>query len=71
MSTFSLVVSQREIKMGMMEHALVLYQGEGFTKFFLKDIGWTMMEQMRNLPQIDEFPNPDGRQLIVHSVNKL
>ena len=39
--TFSLVVSQRECMMGVMEHVLVLRQGEGFKKTLLKEMGWT------------------------------
>ena len=51
--TFSLVVSQRECMMGVMEHVLVLRQREGFKKTLLKEMGWTMMDQMRTLPPID------------------
>ena len=57
--TFSLVVSQRERMMGVMEHVMVLIQGEGFIKSFLKDMGWTIMDQMRTLPSIDECPDPN------------
>ena len=57
--TFSLVVSQRERMMGVMEHVMVLIQGEGFTKSFLKDMGWTIMDQMRTLPSIDECRGPN------------
>ena len=39
--TFSLVGSQRERMMGVMEHVMVLIQGEGFMKSLLKDMGWT------------------------------
>ena len=45
--------------MGVMEHVMVLIQGEGFTKSFLKDMGWTIMDQMRTLPSIDECPGPN------------
>lgn len=38
---------------------MVLIQGEGFTKSLLKDMGWTMMDQMRILPLIDECPGPN------------
>ena len=57
--TFSLAVSQWECMMGVMEHVLVLRQGEGFKKTLLKEIGWTMMDQMRTLPPIDECPDPN------------
>ena len=56
---FSLVISQCERQMGVMEHVLILKQGMGYTKKVLKDLGWTMMEQMRALPPIDECPSPD------------
>ncbi len=45
--------------MGIMEHTATLMKGERATKRFLKDIGWSLMEQMRSLPQIDECPTPD------------
>ena len=45
--------------MGVMEHVLVLKQGMGYTKKVLKDLGWTMMEQMRVLPLIDEYSSLD------------
>lgn len=45
--------------MGVMEHVLVLKQGMGYTKKVLKDLGWTMMEQMRVLPPIDECSSLD------------
>ena len=56
--TFSFVVSQRERMIGVMEHVMVFIQGEGFTKSLLKDMGWTIMDQMRTLPPIDECPGP-------------
>ncbi|XP_030942199.1 uncharacterized protein LOC115967261 [Quercus lobata] len=57
--TFNLVVSQWECMIGVMEHVLVLRQGEGFKKTLLKEMGWTMMDQMRTLPPIDECPDPN------------
>lgn len=56
---FSLVISQCERQLGVMEHVLVLKQGAGYTKKVLKDLGWTMMDQMQALPPIDECPFPD------------
>lgn len=56
---FSLVISQCERQLGVMEHVLVLKQGAGYTKKVLKDLGWTMMDQMQALPPIDECPSPD------------
>lgn len=43
---FSLVISQCERQLGVMGHVLVLKQGAGYTKKVLKDLGWTMMDQM-------------------------
>ena len=45
--------------MGIMEHTTTMLTGEGSTKRFLKEMGWSLKEQMRCLSQIDECPTPD------------
>lgn len=45
--------------MGVMEHTTTLINESGATKRFLKEMGWSLMEQMRSLPQIDECPTSD------------
>uniref|UniRef100_A0A2N9J135 Reverse transcriptase domain-containing protein n=1 Tax=Fagus sylvatica TaxID=28930 RepID=A0A2N9J135_FAGSY len=49
----------REMRMGVMEHTTTLINENGATKRFLKEMGWSLMEQMRSLPQIDECPTSD------------
>ena len=56
---FNLLVCQREMSMGIMEHTTTMLIGEGSTKRFLKEMGWSLKEQIRCLPQIDECPTPD------------
>ena len=41
---FNLVISQRELQMGIMEHVALFNQGEGFTKRFLVELGWSILE---------------------------
>uniref|UniRef100_A0A2N9IFC0 CCHC-type domain-containing protein n=1 Tax=Fagus sylvatica TaxID=28930 RepID=A0A2N9IFC0_FAGSY len=53
------LICQREMSMGIMEHTVTMMKGDGATKRFLKEMGWSLMEQMRSLPQIDECPTPN------------
>ena len=45
--------------MGVMEHTTTQINESGATKRFLKEMGWSLMEQLRSLPQIDECPTSD------------
>jgi hypothetical protein len=58
--TFSLIACQKEMSLGILEHSVTLMQGEGHTKKLLKEMGWSLLEQMRCLPQIDECPTPNN-----------
>lgn len=41
-----------------MEHVALFKKKEGFTKRFLVELGWSILEQMRAIPPIDECPSP-------------
>jgi hypothetical protein len=55
---FKIAICQRELKMGILEHVVSLIQGTNPSLMLMKETGWSLLEQMRCLPQIDECPTP-------------
>ena len=55
---FKIAICQRELKMGILEHVVPLIQGTKPSLMLMKETGWSLLEQMRCLPQIDECPTP-------------